>query len=128
MTQHIEEARKRFELWFFRDMNDEQRMKLFSLFGLPACGIKTLGAQQQVLRSVFSLIIGPNARDPFLIVADWHDKQARTFKDMSQDIRSGELGRAKANEASKHHAGSAAALRLHSLNSKRAAITKEPTP
>ena len=23
------------KLWFFRDLNDDQRLKLFSLFGLP---------------------------------------------------------------------------------------------
>ena len=64
-------------------------------------------------------------RDPFDIVADWHDKQAATFKAMSTDIRAGELGRAKAAEASKHHAGSAAALRLSRMNRQRAAITKD---
>lgn len=64
------------------------------------------------------------ARSPFEIVADWHDKQARTFKEMAQDVRAGELGRAKAVEASKHHAGSAAALRLHVLNERRAALER----
>lgn len=63
-------------------------------------------------------------RSPFEIVADWHDKQARTFKEMAQDVRAGELGRAKAAEASKHHAGSAAALRLHILNERRAALER----
>lgn len=49
---------------------------------------------------------------PFEVVAYWHEKQARTFSEMASDIRVGEIGRAKADEAARHHAGSAAALRI----------------
>lgn len=59
-------------------------------------------------------------RDAFDIVADWHDKQAALFREMSEDIRSGELGRAKAFASARHHAGSAAALRLNRTNRQRA--------
>lgn len=65
------------------------------------------------------------ARSPFEIVADWHDRQARTFKEMSHDSRSGEQGRKKAADAAKHHAGSAAALRLHAINERRSALQSE---
>lgn len=65
------------------------------------------------------------ARSPFEIVADWHDKQARTFKEMSHDIRSGEQGRKKAADAARHHAGSAASLRLYVLNERRIALQSE---
>lgn len=65
-----------------------------------------------------------DARSPFEIVADWHDKQALTFKDMAHDTRSGQLGMLKAAEAAKHHAGSAAALRLHAINARRAALER----
>lgn len=64
------------------------------------------------------------ARSPFEIVADWHDRQARTFKEMSHDWRSGEQGRKKAADAAKHHAGSAAALRLRDINERRAALER----
>ncbi|MDH0869705.1 hypothetical protein [Agrobacterium pusense] len=64
------------------------------------------------------------ARSPFEIVADWHDRQARTFKEMSHDWRSGEQVRKKAADAAKHHAGSAAALRLHAINERRAALER----
>jgi hypothetical protein len=62
--------------------------------------------------------------DAYEIAADWHDKNARLFKEMSQDEpRTGADARAKAAEAAKHHAGSAAALRLAALNLRRAALS-----
>lgn len=66
-----------------------------------------------------------DARSPFTIVADWHDKQARWFKEMSQDDRIGELGKAKAAAAAKHHAGSAAAMRLQAINERQRALQAE---
>ena len=65
------------------------------------------------------------ARSPFAIVAEWHDQQARKFKEMSQDDRSGELGKAKAAAAAKHHAGSAAAMRLQAINERQRALQSE---
>lgn len=65
------------------------------------------------------------ARSPFEIVAEWHDKQARRFKEMSQDDRYGELGKAKAAAAAKHHAGSAAAMRLQAINERQRALQGE---
>ena len=59
---------------------------------------------------------------PFEIVAEWHDKQASRLKDMSKDVRSGELGMAKAADASKFHAGSAAALRLKVIKDRQLAV------
>lgn len=57
------------------------------------------------------------------IAADWHDKQARMFREMSNDEpRTGDRDRARAGEASKHHAGSAAALRLAAINLRRKAL------
>lgn len=61
----------------------------------------------------------PDARSPFTIVAEWHDQQARRFKEMSQDDRSGELGKAKAAAAAQHHAGSAAAMRLQAISERQ---------
>jgi len=86
--------------------------------------IASLQQDNDRLRQRLSEAEKREARSPFEIVADWHDKQARTFKEMAQDVRAGELGRAKAVEASKHHAGSAAALRLHVLNDRRAALER----
>jgi hypothetical protein len=83
-----------------------------------------ISAERERSRQLLSDAEKREARSPFEIVADWHDRQARTFKDMAQDVRAGELGRAKAVEASKHHAGSAAALRLHVLNERRAALER----
>ena len=71
---------------------------------------------------------GKPERHPFDIVADWHDKQAAMFRDMAMDTRSGLTGRFKAGEAAKHHAGSAAALRLHRINERRAALKTEAGP
>jgi hypothetical protein len=76
------------------------------------------------IMDVVSAIMGAGeaadvGRDPFDVVADWHDKQARTFNEMRHDVRVGTLGQLKAAEAAKHHAGSAAALRLHRLNEQR---------
>ncbi|MEH3111554.1 MAG: hypothetical protein PGN22_15785 [Agrobacterium cavarae] len=61
---------------------------------------------------------------PFTIVAAWHDKQAATFREMAQDVRSGELGRAKAAAAAKHHAGSAAAMRLVAITERQRAVSQ----
>jgi len=46
------DAVRKIELWFFRDLNDAHRLKLFSLFGLPTAGLVTLGSQKIAFRSV----------------------------------------------------------------------------
>lgn len=40
------------ELWFFRDLVDAQRLKLFALFGMPASELVTLGAQKIAINSI----------------------------------------------------------------------------
>lgn len=40
------------KLWFFRDLNDDQRLKLFGLLGWPVEEMPTHGAQDFALRSV----------------------------------------------------------------------------
>lgn len=43
----------KFELWFFRDLSDEQRLKLFALYGLPVEEIGHVhGRQKPVLRRI----------------------------------------------------------------------------
>jgi len=66
--------------------------------------------------------------EAFELVADWHEKQAKTFREMSEDIRIGKLMQLKAGEVAKHHAGSAAALRLRALNDRRKALAEPPEP
>lgn len=39
-------------LWFFRDLSDDQRLKLFSLLGWPVEEMPTHGAQDFALRSI----------------------------------------------------------------------------
>lgn len=56
MTQITDNAEGKLELWFFRDMNDAQRLKLFSLFGLPTDEINTLGTQKLVLRRILAAL------------------------------------------------------------------------
>lgn len=63
MTEITDNAEGKFELWFFRDMNDAQRLKLFSIFGLPTDEISTLGAQKLVLRRILSALISSPGKD-----------------------------------------------------------------
>lgn len=62
------DAARKLELWFFRDMNDEQRLKLLSLFGLAVKGSETQGAQKLALRRIISamapLYVAPVAAEP----------------------------------------------------------------
>lgn len=48
------DAARKLELWFFRDMSDEQRLKLLALFGLAVKGSETHGAQKLALRRILS--------------------------------------------------------------------------
>ncbi|RUU99458.1 hypothetical protein EOB36_20490 [Mesorhizobium sp. M6A.T.Cr.TU.017.01.1.1] len=55
----VDRAKEKLKLWFFRDMNDEQRLKLFSLFGLPTDEIgKTHGHQSHALKHVLNALTG----------------------------------------------------------------------
>lgn len=46
-----------FRLWFFRDLSSEQRLKLFSLAGLPVDEIgETHGHQHVALKLVFAAL------------------------------------------------------------------------
>ncbi len=59
--------------------------------------------------------------DAFDIVAAWHEKNAAQFKQIANDDpRTGQLDRLKAAEAAKHHAGSAASLRIKANDIRRA--------
>jgi len=50
-------AKEKLRLWFFRDMSDEQRLKLFSLFGLPTDEIgESHGHQSIALKHVLSAL------------------------------------------------------------------------
>lgn len=51
---------RKLELWFFRDMSDEQRLKLFVIFGMPVDEIgKTHGHQRIALRRILSALAEP---------------------------------------------------------------------
>jgi len=46
------------KLWFFRDLNDEQRLKLFGLFGLPVGEIGNIQGRQMIaLRHIAEKLI-----------------------------------------------------------------------
>lgn len=52
-----ERARERFQLWFFRDLLNGERFKLFSLFGLPVEEIgQTEGWQRHALRAILAAL------------------------------------------------------------------------
>lgn len=42
------------ELWFFRDLVDAQRMKLFSILGFPADELGTLGRQKLAINAILT--------------------------------------------------------------------------
>lgn len=44
----------KFQLWFFRDLTDEQRFALFRLHGVPVGEKMTLGHQQAVMNYIFT--------------------------------------------------------------------------
>lgn len=61
-----------------------------------------------------------NVADAYEIAADWHDKQARMCRDISEDDpRIAKVDRDRALQAAKHHAASSAGLRLAALNIRR---------
>lgn len=50
------DASRKAELWFFRDISDEQRAKLFALFGMPVHEINNHGTQKKALRHILSAL------------------------------------------------------------------------
>ncbi|PBB75164.1 hypothetical protein CK227_10250, partial [Mesorhizobium sp. WSM4308] len=55
-----EMAQRKLSLWFFRDLSDEQRLSLFSIFGCPVDEIgKVHGHQTQVLKRIFAALSSP---------------------------------------------------------------------
>lgn len=55
------DAEKKLELWFFRDLTDVQRMKLFALTHQPMIGPKTdatMHAQKRLLGDVIKQLRG----------------------------------------------------------------------
>lgn len=46
---------RRIKLWFFRDLSDDQRLKMFSLLGWPVEEMETQSSQMFALRSVIGL-------------------------------------------------------------------------
>ncbi len=46
--------KRKFELWFFRDLTDEQRFALFRLHGVPVGEKMTLGQQQATMNYIFT--------------------------------------------------------------------------
>lgn len=46
--------KEKFQLWFFKDLTDEQRLKLFRINGLPVGESMTLGHQQAMLNYLFT--------------------------------------------------------------------------
>ncbi|MBD8556344.1 hypothetical protein IFT84_17690 [Rhizobium sp. CFBP 8762] len=59
-------AKQRFELWFFRDILDEHRLKLLTLFGVPTNDQtgQTHGFQKRVLRHIWLSLTTPPAPQP----------------------------------------------------------------
>lgn len=47
-----EQARNKLGLWFFRDLTDDDRFKLFRLFGMPDAEITNLGYQSMALAHI----------------------------------------------------------------------------
>jgi len=64
--------------------------------------------------------------DAFEFVADWHDQQARQFTAMSKDDPRIDLPtRDLAKYAARHHAGSAASMRIKASSIRRSLILSQ---
>jgi hypothetical protein len=84
-------------------------------YSFESLGEDLPGMREAVRQSKATLEI--SEADAFELVSRWHYKQADTFGKMSKDVpRTGELERAKAAEAAKHHAASGAALQLRAMD------------
>lgn len=62
--------RKKLELWFFRNLSNEQRMQFFSLFGLPIDDLRQQMIQQDALRRVTA----EPAPAPKVTQLEWNDE------------------------------------------------------
>jgi hypothetical protein len=70
-----ERALEKLQLWFFRDMSDEQRLALFSIFGMPVDEIgKVHGLQRRALKRILralSAIHSQGAAEPSAEAVAW---------------------------------------------------------
>jgi hypothetical protein len=58
------QARSKLGLWFFRDLSDEQRFKLFRIFGMPDAETANHGYQAMALSHVVRLLsVQPHPAD-----------------------------------------------------------------
>lgn len=89
-------------LWFFREMNDDQRLALFSLFGFPVEEAKTHGVQMLLFKRVFEAVDALDAREALL-------KAALAERDENEQERVAEWNRRREAEGSRDAAKAAAA-------------------
>lgn len=62
------------------------------------------------------------------LAAQWHDKHARGCREIAEDYRVGKDIQGKARCAERHHAASAAGLRLAAIDIRRKALQHEGQP
>lgn len=79
-SDSAQKARNRVNLWFFRDITDDQRIKLLKLFGFPANETGTHCTQIHGLRYIFdTLSTHPSPAHAGAGDAEWTDDQCREF-------------------------------------------------
>lgn len=54
MREDVNTKMKRLQLWFFRDLNDEQRLSLFAINGFPVSEIRTQHEQLRAFHFLFN--------------------------------------------------------------------------
>ncbi len=65
-----ERTERKIDLWFFRDLSDEQRLSLFSIFGFPIHEIDRVhGHQRKALRRILSALSQPHPADERVVEA-----------------------------------------------------------
>lgn len=57
--------------------------------------------------------------EAYILAAEWHDKHAKSCREIAEDFRVGKDVQAKAKAASLHHAASAVGLRLAAMDIRR---------
>lgn len=60
----LDQGRSKLGLWFFRDLSDEQRFKLFRLFGMPDAETANHGYQAMALSHVVRLLATTPSAEP----------------------------------------------------------------
>lgn len=104
------------------DQHSPQRVFGSRIFGEAADAIE---AQARALTAKDSELAearaASDAAASYEFVANWHDRQAKLFREMADDEpRTAEPARKRASEAAIHHAASAAALRNRAVDERRA--------